>query len=113
MKNIRLISGNEEGWMWNVNLRIANNGTYQNKGTFFAIIPSTAGKKQFESSRKVKGMGMCLICGDIDWRHLEEHHPDAEKMPDFTITLCANHHRQLHFDNGSFAITKKNRRQKW
>lgn len=50
---------------------------------------------------KKTGMGMCLFCKDIDWKHLEEHHPDKEKMPDFTITLCANCHRDVHYLNGS------------
>ena len=51
--------------------------------------------------KRTKSMGMCLFCGDIDWKHLEEHHVDKEKIPNLTITLCANCHRDLHYLNGS------------
>ena len=44
----------------------------------------------------INGDGMCLICGEINFHYFQEHHIDKEKMPDFTITLCANHHTQLH-----------------
>lgn len=51
--------------------------------------------------RIINSMGICLFCGDIDWRHLEEHHPDKEKLPNFTVTLCANCHKETHWNNGS------------
>ena len=47
--------------------------------------------------RMIKSCGICLNCGEIDWRVLDEHHPDKEMMPDFTFTLCANCHRKLHW----------------
>ena len=53
-------------------------------------------------------MGMCLFCGDIDWRHLEEHHPDKEKMPDFTVALCANCHKEIHWNNGTYGFQARN-----
>ena len=44
-----------------------------------------------------KGDGCCLYCGEINPFTLENHHPFGKKThPDFTITLCANHHSQLH-----------------
>ena len=35
----------------------------------------------------------CAICGNDDWRVIEEHHPDTRKRDSFTVLLCANHHR--------------------
>lgn len=57
-------------------------------------------KKTTESS------GCCLTCGDIDFRHLDEHHIDREKLFNFTITLCANCHRELHWNNGTIGVRK-------
>jgi len=51
--------------------------------------------------RVIKSLGMCLACGDLDFRHFDEHHIDKTKLPDFTITLCANHHRELHWNTGT------------
>ena len=52
--------------------------------------------------RAINSDGMCLICGSIDWTVLQEHHIDKEKMPNFTITLCANHHQKLHYYKGGW-----------
>src|SRR4051794_16408142 len=35
----------------------------------------------------------CAICGDPDWRVIEEHHPDTRKRDHLVVLLCANHHR--------------------
>ncbi len=42
----------------------------------------------------LKGDGCCLYCGEINVFMLENHHVWGVKNdPDFTITLCANHHK--------------------
>jgi hypothetical protein len=35
----------------------------------------------------------CAICGNSDWRVIEEHHPDSRKRDKLVVLLCANHHR--------------------
>ncbi len=41
----------------------------------------------------LQGDGCCLYCGETNPFMLESHHPFGKKThPDFTITLCANHH---------------------
>ena len=47
-----------------------------------------------------KSSCICLECGELDFRCLQEHHPDKEKMSDFKICLCANCHAKLHWNIG-------------
>lgn len=68
---------------------------------------SDSGRKEPVYRKAINSLGMCLFCGDIDWRHLEEHHPDKIKLPDFTVTLCANCHADLHWNKGSYSGYKK------
>jgi hypothetical protein len=35
----------------------------------------------------------CAICGNSDWRVIEEHHPDSRKRDKLVVLLCANDHR--------------------
>jgi hypothetical protein len=35
----------------------------------------------------------CAICGNSDWRVIEEHHPDSRKRDNLVVLLCANDHR--------------------
>ncbi|HOL21321.1 MAG TPA: helix-turn-helix domain-containing protein [bacterium] len=37
----------------------------------------------------------CQKCGETNSEVLEEHHPDKENQPDYTITLCANCHEEI------------------
>jgi hypothetical protein len=34
----------------------------------------------------------CAICGNSDWRVIEEHHPDSRKRDKLVVLLCANDH---------------------
>ncbi|MCX8083021.1 MAG: helix-turn-helix domain-containing protein [bacterium] len=38
----------------------------------------------------------CVNCGETNSNVLHEHHPDKENRPDYTITLCANCHNEIH-----------------
>lgn len=38
----------------------------------------------------------CINCGETNPDVLHEHHPDKENRPDYTITLCANCHNEVH-----------------
>ena len=98
-KAFTLISGNEQGWSWNIQTKIKENGSFANKGVI-TIRKRPKSKIESRYYSAIHSLGMCLFCGEIDWRVLEEHHPDKEKMPDFTITLCANDHRRVHWDRG-------------
>jgi hypothetical protein len=40
----------------------------------------------------------CAMCGNSDWRAIEEHHPDTRKRDDLVVLLCANHHRLVTYD---------------
>ena len=55
----------------------------------------------------INSLGMCLFCGELDFAVFREHHPDKEKMPDFTITLCANCHEREHFYRGQKRFGKR------
>ena len=35
----------------------------------------------------------CAVCGNSDWRCIEEHHPATRKSDKRVVLLCANHHR--------------------
>lgn len=37
----------------------------------------------------------CQKCGETNPEVLEEHHPDKENKPNWTITLCANCHEEI------------------
>lgn len=104
-KTIVLTSGYEEGCIWDIEVRVLPNGSFKNKGAFSYNLkePNLARIRRWNKKnpketywKKIKTSGICLFCGDIDWRHLEEHHPDKEKMADLTVTVCANCHRELH-----------------
>ena len=38
---------------------------------------------------------VCIICGETDWRCLEQHHIAGRKNSDDLCTLCRNCHRKL------------------
>ncbi|HPP29446.1 MAG TPA: hypothetical protein PLE69_00795 [bacterium] len=38
----------------------------------------------------------CVMCGETNPDVLHEHHPDRKNRPDYTITLCANCHNEVH-----------------
>lgn len=91
--------GSEEGKMWTLYQYINEKGKINS--SFFAIHNRDKNSNSNMLINKMKiTAGMCLECGDIDFSHLHQHHIDKQKMPDFTITLCANCHSTLHFYRG-------------
>src|SRR5271154_3844294 len=40
----------------------------------------------------------CAVCGNSDWRCIEEHHPATRKSDERVVLLCANHHRLVTYD---------------
>ena len=36
---------------------------------------------------------ICGICGNKDWRMIEQHHPAQQMRDDMVVLVCANHHR--------------------
>ena len=92
------------GWCWTIISTVRENGSFHNKGKILLLnyTEQDNEKRQYHKDKNafkksISGAGCCLFCNDIDLRVLEEHHIDKEKLPDFTITLCANCHRKLHW----------------
>jgi len=57
-------------------------------------------------AKLVKGKDLkrfCQMCGETDPEKLEQHHPDKENFPNYTVTLCANCHAK---------VTRKQMREK-
>lgn len=36
---------------------------------------------------------VCGMCGNKDWRTIEQHHPAQQKRDDTVVLICANDHR--------------------
>ena len=36
---------------------------------------------------------ICGICGNSDWRTIEQHHPAQQMHDDMVVLICANDHR--------------------
>lgn len=103
-KSISLIGGSINEWCWNIIITIIDNGSFHNKGKIVLLnyTEQDNERRQYKRDKKafdraILGMGCCLFCNELDFRVLEEHHIDKEKLPNFTITLCANCHRKLHW----------------
>ena len=57
-------------------------------------------------AKLVKGKDLkrfCQMCGETDPEKLEQHHPDKENFPNYTVTLCASCHAK---------VTRKQMREK-
>lgn len=101
-RHIGLYGWQEEGHYYNIRVLINSIGKILDRGSWMGT--NNRGKAEtFLIRKKVDGGGLCLFCGCIDWMCLENHHPDKIKMPNFSVTLCANCHRKVHWMNGDLS----------
>jgi len=64
-------------------------------GLTYEEIRNKRGASPSTISKLTKGKDLsrfCQKCGETDPQKLEEHHPDKEHQPHYTMTLCANCH---------------------
>lgn len=58
--------------------------------------------KETRKQNRLEKLGInnpvCSICGENDWRCLEEHHIAGRAYDDDTATICRNCHRKLSDD---------------
>ena len=95
LKVIQLGRGKNEGWYWDISVHICQNGTFKNRNQFkFQNVKHMIERVLFH---KVIKRGVCMFCGEIDFRVLEDHHPFPNKDENLKITLCANCHSRLHW----------------
>ncbi len=52
-------------------------------------------RKQDRLHRLGTDLPRCAICGNADWRVIEEHHPAGRKQHKLKIHVCANCHKIL------------------
>ena len=96
-----------EGYFnYSVHTRIDRNG-YLLSYIWFGGKRNIPIKDRTKFYKRIHSNGICLFCPEIDFSVLEEHHPYPEKLPDFTITLCANCHARLHWYLGNRKGDKK------
>lgn len=101
MKAITLFKGREKSNAFRVILRVRPARPFKPLCVEFTMFDNDMVLREAKIYReRKKTAGICLFCGEMDFMVLEEHHPDKEKMPNFTITLCANCHRKLHWFTG-------------
>ena len=63
-------------------------------------VPAPPRPKKTEEERReenrmksiLEGDGCCFYCGEIDFWKLNNHHPWKKIDPNYTLTLCENHH---------------------
>ena len=64
-------------------------------GLTYEEIRKKRGASPSTISKLTKGKDLarfCQKCAETDPQKLEQHHPDKERQPEYTITLCANCH---------------------
>jgi hypothetical protein len=92
---LRQAFGKEEGWYWDIDIHVCRNGTFHQKSALrFRKIKHEIERTLFS---KAVRRGVCVICGEIDFRVLEDHHPFPDKDKNLKLTLCANCHARLHW----------------
>lgn len=98
-KHLHITNGSGDKFYWHLQQQTNEKGDILGTGSFHL---TELKKRNYYAifKKAINSWGMCLLCYDIDFKHLEQHHPDPIKMPDFTITLCANCHRDLHWFTG-------------
>ena len=98
-----MLSGFEDIIYWSLTQYFNQDGKLIGKGYFVMIDRKEKLKIKSESQlfrRCATSSGMCLFCGELDFTHLEEHHPYPDELSDVTLTFCANCHRTIHFYTG-------------
>jgi transcriptional regulator with XRE-family HTH domain len=68
-----------------------NGLTYEDIRKKRGVSPSTIA--QWTKGKDLKRY--CKSCGESDPKKLEKHHPNKEKSPEHTVTLCANCHSKI------------------
>ena len=55
--------------------------------------------KEIRKQKRLEMLGsnnpVCIICGENDWRCLEQHHIAGQKYSDDLCNICRNCHRKL------------------
>lgn len=101
--SFRLLGGTDmQETQFNVMLRCYNDGRVK-EISFQVSIMHFIFKDARERAlfwKTKKSSCICLKCGELDFRCLQEHHPYKEELPDFTICMCANCHAKLHWNLG-------------
>ena len=64
-------------------------------------------RKQDRLHRLGTNSPRCAICGNADWRVIEEHHPAGRKQHKITIPVCANCHKILSDDQKDHSATER------
>lgn len=58
--------------------------------------------KEIRKQARLEKLGtnnpLCVICGEDDWRCLEEHHIAGQAFGEDLVTVCRNCHRKLSDD---------------
>lgn len=58
--------------------------------------------KEIRKQARLEKLGtnhpLCVICGEDDWRCLEEHHISGQAYGNELVTVCRNCHRKLSDD---------------
>ena len=72
--------------------------------------PSDAheGRKQSRLHKLGTNSPRCAICGNTDWRVIEEHHVAGKKHDKRVVLVCANHHRILTYAQKDHPETEPN-----
>lgn len=59
------------------------------------VIPDSELRKERALRRLSTRTPVCSVCGENDWRCLEDHHIAGRKQLDDTALICCNCHRKL------------------
>lgn len=97
-KTLNIACGVEEDVRWCVHYTVTVGGFY-GIGSFTQRMDKHL-SEDILYRKAIKSDGMCLKCKKLDFAYLQQHHPYPIEIPNFTITLCANHHSKLHFYTG-------------
>lgn len=101
-RNIYLFGENRKGIGYGIYQYITQHGKVCGDSIQTQTHRSKNAVDNLNFARAIHSDGFCLRCKSLDWTVLQEHHIDKEKMPNYTITLCANCHQKLHYYKGGW-----------